>query len=242
VAGSPHTLESEHPELLKFLWELLGFRLLEERLPPLFMLWLIDGYNLMHAMGAVSGKEAGPEVFRRNRRHFLNVLADSLGLERARETTVVFDANSPPRDFDLETGYKGLTLIFALGDENADARIERLIAQHSAPKSLTVVSTDRRIRRAAARRKARALTADEFLNLIERPGSQKTRAGAAEAPPTSRASDRDLPLSPDEAAYWLEEFGDLEGASETRAAFEPGPAILTDAEIDQIQREIDREG
>ena len=155
---------------------------------------------------------------------------------------MVFDANSPPADFDLETGYKGLTLIFALGDENADARIEQLIAHHSAPKSLTVVSTDRRIRRAATRRKARAMTADEFLDLIERLRSQKQRAGATEARPSSRALDRDLPLSTDEAAYWLEKFGELEDAPETREAFKPDPSLLTDAEIARIQREIDREG
>ena len=53
-----------------------------------------------------------------------------------------------------------MSIIFALGDENADARIEQLIAAHSAPKSLTVVSTDRRVRQAANRRKARSITSE----------------------------------------------------------------------------------
>ena len=132
------------------------------------MLWLIDGYNLMHAAGAIGAKELGRQAFQRKRRRFLSELADALGIERARETTVVFDANSPPADFPLETSYKGLTLIFALGDENADARIEQLIGQHSAPKSLTVVSSDRRVRQAATRRKARAIKADDFLDLVDR--------------------------------------------------------------------------
>ena len=154
---------------------------------------------------------------------------------------MVFDANSPPRDFPLESEHKGLSLIFALGDENADARIEQLIAQHSAPKSLTVVSTDRRIRRAAGRRKARAMTAEEFLDLIERPRGQEPRADAAGTGPSARALDRDLPLSSDEAAFWLEEFGELEDTPEIREAFGTGPAILTDAEIARIQAEIDRE-
>ena len=95
-------------------------------------------------------------------------LADALGPERCRETTVVLDATTPPADFPLESVYQGLNLVFALGDENADARIETLIAAHSAPKSLTVVSSDRRIRQAAQRRRARSLTADEFLDLLER--------------------------------------------------------------------------
>ena len=206
------------------------------------MLWLIDGYNLMHAMGAISGKESSSGTFRRKRRRFLNVLADAMGVARARETTVVFDANSPPGDFDLETGYRELSLIFALGDENADARIEQLIAKHSAPKSLTVVSTDHRIRRAATRRKARALTADEFLDLIERVQNQKKSKDLKEAQPPSHPLDRDLPLSQSEAAYWLEEFGELKDTPEIREAFEPETAILTDAEIARIQREVDREG
>ena len=206
------------------------------------MLWLIDGYNLMHAAGAISGKELGHQAFSRKRRGFLTKLADTLGVEKAGETTVVFDANSPPSDFDLETSYKGLTLIFALGDENADARIEKLIAQHSAPKSLTVVSTDHRIRRAASRRKARALTADQFLDLIQRPRGQKERSGRTDVHPPSRPPDRGLPLSTHEAAYWLEEFGELEDAPETHEAFKTTPVLLTDADIARIQREVDREG
>jgi uncharacterized protein len=204
------------------------------------MRWLIDGYNLMHAMVKVSGKDLGPAAHRKERRRFLNMVADKLGAEQARETTVVFDANSPPADFDLETSYKGLTLIFALGDENADARIEQLIAHHSAPKSLTVVSTDRRIRRAATRRKARALTTDAFLDLIDRSRSQKPTTGTPPQP-TFRARDRDLPVSDDEATYWLQEFRELEQAPEITQAVSPDRAILTDAEIAQIQREIDQE-
>src|SRR5262245_43335105 len=130
------------------------------------MLWLIDGYNLLHAAGAIGGQGLGREAFRRRRRLFRSALADALGVETARDTTIVFDATSPPADFPLETTYKGLTLIFALGDENADARIEQLIGQHSAPKSLTVVSSDRRVRQAASRRKARAMKADDFLDLV----------------------------------------------------------------------------
>ena len=116
------------------------------------MLWLIDGYNLMHAAGAIDRQEIRRELFQRKRRRFLSELAEALGPKRCQETTVVLDASTPPADFPLEAVHQGLNLIFALGDENADARIETLIAAHSAPKSLTVVSSDRRIRRAAQRR------------------------------------------------------------------------------------------
>ena len=205
------------------------------------MLWLIDGYNLMYAAGALDGREIRRGSFHRKRRRFLCDLADALGPERCRETTVVLDASTPPADFPLKTVYQGLNLIFALGDENADARIEALIAAHSAPKSLTVVSSDRRIRRAAQRRRARTLSADEFLDLLERFQTAKRHEMSYQNPATPRSLDRDSPLSAEEAALWLAEFGELDAAPETKEAFGPGSTLLTDAEIARIQREIDSE-
>jgi predicted RNA-binding protein with PIN domain len=205
------------------------------------MLWLIDGYNLMHAAGAIGAKELGREAFRKKRRRFLNELASSLGLERARETTIVFDATSPPADFALETTYKGLTLVFALGDENADARIEHLIAQHSAPKSLTVVSSDRRVRQAASRRKAKALKSDDFLDLVDRWKGREGTGRPRPSSPSPSPPDRDQAPSPEEAAHWLEAFGHVDQAPETKEALTPGPTLLTDAEIARIQREVDAE-
>ena len=205
------------------------------------MLWLIDGYNLMFAAGALDGRDIRRESFHRKRRRFLSNLADALGPERCRETTVVLDASTPPADFPLKTVHEGLNLIFALGDENADARIETLIAEHSAPKSLTVVSSDRRIRRAAQRRRARSLSADEFLDLLERFQTAKRHEMSYQNPATPRSLDRDSPLSAEEAALWLAEFGELDAAPETREAFGPGSTLLTDAEIARIQKEIDSE-
>src|SRR5438093_12747477 len=106
---------------------------------------LIDGYNLMHAVGLL-GRRFGPDGFRRARLRFLNDLAAALGPVEAHQTTIVFDAAAPPEHAPRESTHKGLTVLFAVGDENADERIELLIAQHSAPKSLTVVSSAHRVR------------------------------------------------------------------------------------------------
>ncbi len=206
------------------------------------MLWLIDGYNLMHAAGALGGAEIGREAFRRRRRRFVNELADALGPDRSRETTVVFDAKSPPADFDLEASYQGLTLLFALGDENADARIEMLIAGHSVPKSLTVVSSDRRVRRAATRRKAQCLTSDQFLDLLDRFRDDRRRVKAAGSPETNSVPARPATSSADDSAYWLEQFRELEEAPEARELEVRHSTLLTDEEIARIQREIDGEG
>jgi predicted RNA-binding protein with PIN domain len=205
------------------------------------MLWLIDGYNLMHALGAISDRDRGREAFRRKRRRFLNDLAAALGSKRALETTVVFDASTPPADFDLETSYKGLNLVFALGDENADARIEQLIAGHSAPRALTVVSSDRRIRRAATRRKARSLSADEFLDELDRFRLANRQPGSSPNPSQSQTVDRSAPITPEESAYWESEFQGADAIPGVHDELAQGGPLLTDDEIARIQREVDRE-
>ena len=206
------------------------------------MRWLIDGYNVMHA-GGRAGPRLGREGFDRARRRFLDELADAMGPDRAAATTVVFDANLPPRDFPLETTYHGLHLVFALGDENADARIEQMIGQDSNPSKLTVVSSDRRIRLAAARRRARPMTAETFWDWIdelrERPaGTAGARPVGPESPP---ARDPREAMTPEERDFWLATFRDLGEDPETRQDLAPHAALLTDAEIAEIQRQVDGE-
>ena len=91
---------------------------------------LIDGYNLMYALGLL-GKRLGPDGFRKVRTRFLNDLAAAMGAVAAHQTTVVFDATDPPGHLPSESTHKGLTVIYAVGDESADDRIERLIGRGS---------------------------------------------------------------------------------------------------------------
>jgi predicted RNA-binding protein with PIN domain len=201
------------------------------------MRFLIDGYNLMFAQGLL-GQRFGPDRFRKVRTRFLNELAEALGAVDAHLTTVVFDAAAPPEDRPRETTHKGIHVVFAVDEENADERIERLIAEHPAPKSLTVVSSDNRIRQAATRRRARALTADEFLASLD---ARKTARAGPPAAPNAAEPKRDAPLSPEEADYWLRQFGALETEPGTRDAFANDTGIPTDEEIAEIEREVDRE-
>jgi predicted RNA-binding protein with PIN domain len=201
--------------------------------------WLIDGYNVMHAGGRL-GSKLGREGFARARRRFLDDLAGALGSDRAARVTVVFDAAVPPRDFPLETTYRGLHLVFALEDEDADTRIERMIGQDSHPKTLTVVSSDHRIRHAAARRRAKPQTADEFWDWIDdlRAGARDPRGGI---PAPSPSLDRRDQPTPEERDFWMETFREVAEDPETRDALAPHSSLLTDAEIAEIQRQVDRE-
>ena len=205
------------------------------------MRWLIDGYNVMHAGGRL-GPKLGREGFRRARRRFLDELAQALGPLIAAETTVVFDASVPPGDFPPVSTYRGLTVLFALGDENADARIEQLITEHSNPKTLTVVSSDNRIRLAASRRRARSLTAEKFWELIDtlKEGRGRNEVKTSEARPCRTRRERTDARSTRLSTGW--------GFSATWITPRrcgkrrlPSPSLLTDAELEEIKREIDRE-
>jgi len=198
---------------------------------------LIDGYNLMYAAGLL-GKRLGPDGFRKVRIRFLNDLAHALGAIEAHRTTVVFDAAAAPDDRPPRTTHKGITVVFAIENENADERIEQLIAAHSAPKGLTVVSSDHRIRQAATRRKARAVTADEFWTQLRdrKPGQPMS------PPPAPSAEERARLEGPTagEAAMWLEVFRDVADAPESREAL-GSDFVPTDEELERIRREVEEE-
>src|SRR5262249_28988052 len=112
------------------------------------MRYLIDGYNLLHATGHLAGK-VGPHGLERARQTLLERLAAFA--KGAGEGTVLFDARKAPRSAEREQVYQGVHVRYAL-DREADDLIEELIRGDSAPRSLTVVSDDRRLREAARRR------------------------------------------------------------------------------------------
>lgn len=199
------------------------------------MRWLIDGYNVMHAAGRL-GPKLSREGFRCARRRFLDELAEVFPVENAGEVTVVFDASVPPGDFPISSTYRGLRVIFAYGDEDADSRIEYILGHDSSPRSLTVVSSDRRIRDAASRRRARPLTADAFLDLKDRPH-------ILSSPPLrpQPETDRNAVMDADEAEFWAEAFREVDDLPGIRDAASPNSALITDAEIAEIQRLIDLE-
>ena len=196
---------------------------------------LIDGYNLMYAQGHM-GKKFGPDAFRKVRARFLNDLAGRLGPVEAHLTTVVFDAAAPPDGFPRQTSHKGIAVVFAVDDDSADERIIQLIAEHSAPKQLTVVTSDNRIRQAATRRKARVLTSDQFLVALDRRAHRPSSS-----PPAAEPERREQTLSAEDAAFWLREFGSIEEEPEFRAGLSRTLGMPTDAEIAAIEREVERE-
>src|SRR5579862_2866460 len=117
---------------------------------------LIDGYNLLNVAG-VPVPARGKASLEKARLALLNFLAESLDPQEVPRTVVVFDAHDPPWGVPREMRHKGLLVRFAAREADADSLIEDLIRADHSPRSLTVVSSDHRIQRAARRRRARAV-------------------------------------------------------------------------------------
>jgi predicted RNA-binding protein with PIN domain len=208
--------------------------------------YLIDGYNVMFA-GLTVPKGSGPGVLRSQRGRFLDRLAGGLGPADASQSTIVFDARDARTrpGAPVQSTYKGMTVLYAVDDGTADDRIERLIAEDTAPRALTVVSTDHRLRQAAARRGARVMTSDDFWVMLDARRERESRRQRLGAPPAAgpaaQGPGRVAP-SAEETAYWLGQFADLADDPRTRDALNPGAPLLTDEEIAAIEREIQAEG
>ncbi len=160
---------------------------------------IIDGYNLIHAAG-ILGHGVGPGGLERARKALLNCLVESLEPGIASQTIVVFDAAAAP--FLAASQYKhgALQVQFARGDGDADRVIEELIRAESAPRRLTVVSSDHRLHRAARRRRAQAIDSDRWFAQLLRDRQQR-QTPAVDSKPSG-------PPSKAEVKYWLAKFSD----------------------------------
>jgi uncharacterized protein len=161
---------------------------------------LIDGYNLLNATG-ILGRGIGPGGLQRAREALLNLLAESIPPEELSRATVVFDASEAPWGSARAVQHKGLAVRFASREADADTLIEEIIAKESAPRRLTVVSSDHRIQRAAHRRKATAVDSDKWFAQLMR-----DRRERSEGQPAGNVKPEG-PLSAGEVEYWLEQFG-----------------------------------
>ena len=151
---------------------------------------LIDGYNLLRTIQ----KDGSTPL---NETPMCRLI--SCYLCRKRDTgKIIFDGIGPPNKTSLRN-IANLEVIFS-GSYEADDIIEQLIFENTAPKRLVVVSSDRRVKAAAKKRKAVAIKSDDFwYELIK--FLEKKRPGYPE-PPGKRDG-----ISEDETNRWLEEFG-----------------------------------
>ena len=175
------------------------------------ILLLIDGYNVVAPIAAplaAPGRTPDPMWLQRERSLLLRRLADHLSEEVRRRTCVVFDAANPPPDRPSEFEVDGIAVRFAIDHPEADDLLEEIIADHTAPKSLAVVSSDHRVQAAAKRRGCQPFESQPWLDdLIEGKVSLAVAPTGGAGEGSETRSDKPKIVDDDDVQRWLREFG-----------------------------------
>jgi predicted RNA-binding protein with PIN domain len=174
--------------------------------------YLIDGYNLLYAMGVLHGR-VGPTGLEKARLRLLGLVHGAHDADPS-AVLVIFDAAHAPPGAPPAQDYQGVQVRFAVAERDADELIEQLIRQAAVPKQLTVVSDDRRIQHAGRRRQCTVWGCQEYLDWLDR----RRRQTRTETPQPPEKQQR---LSPQETAQWLAEFADLVDDPAMKDVFDP---------------------
>jgi len=152
---------------------------------------IIDGYNLLHSIRKSEYYESISDV------QLCKVVGKFLKLT-GQKGEIVFDGTGPP-DKSVFDNISNLEVFFAGLRSDADTVIEEKIKASTAPKRLTIVSSDRRLRDAARKRKTTAMKSDVFWdNLCKRLARKKT---------ITEPIGKRQGLSDGETDQWLKIFG-----------------------------------
>lgn len=180
---------------------------------PGTMRYVIDGYNLLHALGLLTGR-VGPHGLHKARLALLSRLSGHPAID-ATFLTVVFDARHPPPGARSEEEYQGIHIYYAVGQE-ADDVIEEIIRTEPAPRQLTVISDDHRLQQAARRRQCLVLGCLDYFDQLEqrRPRVQRSADEESAAKPQG--------VSGEEVRRWMAEFADLADDRKVRDELNPG--------------------
>lgn len=168
---------------------------------------LIDGYNLLFQSPFV-GRGRGKGWLERARKNLVVHLQTQIADDLLPKTVLVFDASQKG---DLSADFrsaKGVTVLFSRLHAEADDFLEELIRSHSSPRSLTVVSSDHRIKKCANARRAKAITSEHFLEELDR-GRWRSQILASEgqSSESSGLDEKDRLLTDEQVNFWLDEFG-----------------------------------
>ena len=156
------------------------------------MPFLIDGYNLLHSIRKTS--EDFEPVTDIQLCHILGRFLKRIG-DKGR---IVFDGTGPRDKTDFDNIANPEVVFSGLGIE-ADTVIENAITANTAPKRLTVVSSDRRIRKAAHARKAKAVKSELFWIEVLKQLSRKHKSYIEPA-------EKRIGLTEAETDKWLDFF------------------------------------
>lgn len=152
---------------------------------------LVDAFNLIHASRDLTGVA-----------DLLSRLA--FGRHAGKDITLVCDGSVEPRDAHEQavvtrclSGSRSRRVLYAGPHREADDLIEELLREARDPSRVTLVSSDRRLRQAAARVGAACVESRDFLRDLDEDGARRARLHERPEPVLDRAS----------VAWWMGEFG-----------------------------------
>ncbi len=155
-------------------------------------MFVIDGYNLLHT---ILKAEEAPEAI--SDLELCRVVSRYLKLI-GRSGEMVFDGAGPPDKSGFDN-VSNLEILFAGLGADADTVIEDKVSASTSPKRLTIVSSDRRLRKAARTRKCNSLKSEVFWDNARK---QLNRKRPAREPAAKRHG-----LSESETDKWLDFLG-----------------------------------
>jgi uncharacterized protein len=181
---------------------------------------IIDGYNLMHAMG-LARRSYGPGDLERCRNRLIQRVTSALDRPVAADSVIVFDATAAaPRD-PPQAHQTPLQVIYSKDGRDADAEIELMLSCHSSPKQVLIISSDHRLHKAARRRKARCMDSEDFCVQLE-----TSHDGSIRKSPSAR------PLAPSSTR---EKQHQPKKHHPTPPLSEPKPSTTSESEADYAQ-------
>jgi predicted RNA-binding protein with PIN domain len=155
-------------------------------------MYFIDGHNLLHSI-----RKAEEGIGKISDVQLCHIIGSYLRLT-GQKGEIIFDGTGPPDKSGFD-GIHNLEVFFAGFDTDTDTVIEDKIIANSAPKRLKIVSSDRRLRKAAKARKAISIKSEDFWSNMQK---QLSRKKTAKEPDAKRRG-----LSESETSRWLEIFG-----------------------------------
>ena len=153
---------------------------------------IIDGHNLLRTIQKTS------EYFESIGRVQLCRIVSRYLCLTGEKGEIVFDGTGPPDKSGFDD-ISNLEVFFAGRSTDADSVIEDKVKASTAPKRLTVVSSDRRLRNAARARKATLVKSLDFWADVQKELSRKRKA--------SEPAEKRRGLTESETEQWLEFFG-----------------------------------
>jgi hypothetical protein len=156
---------------------------------------VIDAYNALHVTGILPPDLAGVDV-----RGLAGLIAASRWRSVACRLICDGTGESEVGRVRSDTLPRTVSVVYAGPGRDADSIIEHIIESSTTPKRLVIVSSDRRLRAAARKRRCRWFSSEAFLETLAQDAmaNRGRRQGSAQPEP---------PSDPREIEGWLREFG-----------------------------------